>query len=75
MVLQKKLKKQGNSYALIIEKPILQLLHYDLNTVFSVTTDGKKLILEPIDTQLEKVKDAADLLMDKYSDVFEKLAK
>ena len=45
----KKLVSHGNSAALIIDKPILQLLKVDADTSFEITTDGKNLILSPVE--------------------------
>ena len=45
----KKLVAHGNSSALIIDKPILQLLKVDEATSFEITTDGKNLILSPVE--------------------------
>lgn len=45
----KKLVSHGNSAALIIDKPILQLLKADMDTPFEVTTDGKNLIISPVE--------------------------
>ena len=45
----KKLVSHGNSTALIIDKPILQLLKVDENTPLELTTDGKNLIISPVD--------------------------
>ncbi len=47
--MQKKLTKHGNSLALVIEKPVLELLEIDADTLLSVTTDGRCLIIAPID--------------------------
>jgi len=44
----KTLTKHGNSLALVIEKPVLELLGADAETPFDVTTDGQVLILSPI---------------------------
>lgn len=44
----KTLTKHGNSLALIIDKPILELLEMDAETPISITTDGKALILSPV---------------------------
>ena len=44
----KTLTKHGNSLALVIEKPVLDLLGADAETPFDVTTDGQVLILSPI---------------------------
>jgi antitoxin MazE len=45
----KKLVSHGNSAALIIDKPILQLLKVDTDTSFEITTDGKNLIISPVE--------------------------
>jgi len=44
----KSLTKHGNSLALLIEKPILELLGADSDTPFEVTTDGQALVLTPV---------------------------
>jgi antitoxin MazE len=43
----KKLVQHGNSAALIIDKPILELLKIDMDTPIEVSTDGKNLVLSP----------------------------
>lgn len=43
----KKLTRHGNSRALVIEKPILDLLGIDDNTTLQVYTDGESLIITP----------------------------
>lgn len=45
----KKLVSHGNSAALIIDKPILQLLNVDTDTSFEIATDGKSLIISPVE--------------------------
>ncbi len=45
--MQKTLVKHGNSMALVIEKPILDLLGADAGTPFDITTDGQALVLTP----------------------------
>lgn len=47
----KKLISHGNSAALIIDKPILDILNVDMDTPLEVTTDGKNLIISPIKTK------------------------
>ncbi|PJZ68906.1 AbrB family transcriptional regulator [Leptospira perolatii] len=49
----KKLIQHGNSSALIIEKPILELLHITSETSLDIKTDGKSLIITPLDKKLE----------------------
>jgi antitoxin MazE len=46
----KKLVSHGNSAALIIDKPILELLKVDMNTPLQISTDGKNLIISPVET-------------------------
>lgn len=43
----KHLTKHGNSLALIIDKPILDLLNINADTPLSITTDGQSLIISP----------------------------
>ncbi len=43
----KNLTRHGNSYALIIEKPILELLNITHDTPLEITTDGRALIIRP----------------------------
>ena len=43
----KTLTKHGNSYALIIDKPILELLRIDPDTPIDIRTDGDVLVLAP----------------------------
>ena len=44
----KTLTKHGNSYALVIEKPILELLRASPETSFEIVTDGQCLVLTPV---------------------------
>ncbi|HNI28767.1 MAG TPA: AbrB/MazE/SpoVT family DNA-binding domain-containing protein [Leptospiraceae bacterium] len=44
----KKLVQHGNSSALIIDKPILDLLKIDQDTQLEITTDGIQLIIRPV---------------------------
>lgn len=44
----KYLTQHGNSAALIIDKPILELLHITPKTPLELATDGKNLIISPV---------------------------
>ena len=44
----KKLTRQGNSSALVIDKPILDLLDITRDTSLKVTIQGRQLIIEPL---------------------------
>ncbi len=73
----KALTKHGNSLALVIEKPILELLGADADTRFDVTTDGKVLVLSPIVDieKKQKVKSALSKVNARYSNTLKKLAE
>ena len=43
----KTLTKHGNSYALVIDKPILELLKITPESLLEVTTDGMALMIRP----------------------------
>ena len=46
--MEKKLTKHGNSLALVIDKPVLDLLNIAADTTLSITTDGECLIIAPV---------------------------
>ena len=72
----KTLTKHGNSLALVIEKPILDLLKIDSDTQLSVTTDGRCLIIAPADAKRRKKFDAASQKVHReWNDVFRRLAE
>ena len=46
--LKKHLTKHGNSYALIIDRPIMELLNIDPTTPLEISTpDGESLVITP----------------------------
>jgi antitoxin component of MazEF toxin-antitoxin module len=45
--MMKHLVKHGNSLALVIEKPVLELLNITDKTSLEVVTDGTRLIVQP----------------------------
>ena len=73
----KNLTKHGNSMALVIEKPILELLGADAETPFDVTTDGQVLILSPIKDadRREAFMDALNKVNARYPKALKKLSK
>jgi antitoxin component of MazEF toxin-antitoxin module len=44
----KNLKQIGNSYGVIIEKPILELLNITPETPLEISTDGQSLSIRPL---------------------------
>ncbi len=54
--MQKMLTKHGNSYALVIDKPIIDLLRVTPETPFEIMSDGQCLVLTPIRESKEEKK-------------------
>ena len=73
----KKLTKHGNSLALVIDKPILDLLGITADTPLEVTTDGTGLHVLPAqdEAQAKKFQKAREKVHRKYGQVFKKLAE
>ncbi len=46
--MRKSLTQIGNSRGIILDRSILSLLKLNEDTVFEITTDGTKLVLEPV---------------------------
>jgi antitoxin component of MazEF toxin-antitoxin module len=72
----KTLTKHGNSLALVIEKPVLDLLGADADTPFDVTTDGQALVLTPVrdTTRRQAFQAALEQTNRKYATALKKLA-
>lgn len=73
----KKLTVHGNSAALVIDKPIMELLHITMDTPLDISTDGKNLIVSPITDpeRAKKVKTAFKRVLARHGKTFAKLAK
>ena len=74
----KTLTKHGNSYALIIDRPILELLRIDPDTPLSLETDGKSITIRPIEPGQERahqVQASLDKINRRYGKVLKKLAE
>lgn len=52
-VVTKKLIQHGNSAALIIDKPILELLNVTMDTPLEITTDGRNIVISPASSESE----------------------
>ena len=72
----KTLTKHGDSLALILDKPILELLNIDEDTPISVITDGRTLTLSPVFDlkRNEKLTRIRAKINKKYETTFNKLA-
>lgn len=73
----KKLTRHGNSLALVIDRPILDLLGITADTPLHITTDGTGLRIEPaVEEALDKDMKAglADLYR-RYGEALKRLAE
>jgi len=73
----KRLTKHGNSLALVIDRPILDLLKIDPETPLDVTTDGKRLIVSRAEVSERRAKfdQAQEAALQRYGRAFKKLAQ
>ena len=74
--MQKKLSIIGNSLGFVIDKPVLELLRIDRDTMLDVSTDGDALIIRSLrDAKDERVRAAALRVAEQHASALEKLAK
>ncbi|MCL1958252.1 MAG: AbrB/MazE/SpoVT family DNA-binding domain-containing protein [Spirochaetes bacterium] len=73
----KRLIQHGNSAALVIDKPIMEILNITNETTFELSTDGKNLILSPqIENNQEKtVINSLEKINKKYGAVLRRLGE
>lgn len=73
----KKLVKHGNSSALIIDKPIIEMLHIDENTNLELSTDGINIIISPVSgkDRTDMLRNSLERINEKHSNTLKKLAK
>ena len=72
-----KMIRHGNSAAIIIDKPIMELLDFDIDTLLEISTDGRNLIVSPIKDigRMEKLKSSLSKINQKHWRTLEKLAQ
>lgn len=73
----KTLTRHGNSYALVIDKPILELLHATPETPFEIVTDGQCLVLTPVRNRAEekKFQEALEKVHTRFGRAMKRLAE
>jgi len=73
----KKLIQHGNSAALIIDKPIMEILKITNETTFELSTDGKNLILSPQieNNQENTIIQSLEKINKKYGSVLRRLGE
>ena len=75
--MRKKLVKHGNSYALVIDKPVMELLRVTPETPFDILTDGQSLVLTPHrDAKLDRKFDKAlEMVHQRFGKAMKRLAE
>lgn len=73
----KHLVKHGNSYAMIIDKAILELIQADPDTPFEIVSDGRCLVLTPVrDAESEaRLDEAIDRVHERFGRAMKRLAE
>ncbi len=73
----KKMVNHGNSSALIIDKPILELLNIEHDTPLEIVTDGKNIIISPVrdPERMKKLAGSLDRINEKHGSTLKKLAE
>ncbi len=73
----KRLTKHGNSLALVIDRPILDLLKIDTDTPLDLSTGGHRLIVAPAEQseRRQKFETARRTAHKRYGKAFKKLAE
>jgi antitoxin MazE len=73
----KNLIKHGNSLALVIDKPILDLLSITSDTPLELVTDGDRILVSPVRDKKREDKLRASLkkINGKYGDDLKRLAE
>jgi len=74
----KNLTKHGNSYALIIDRPIMELLQIQPDTPLSLETDGKSITIRPLgqaDERRHNVLNSLEKVNRRYGKVLKRLAE
>ena len=73
----KTLTKHGNSYAMVIEKLILELLHTTPDTPFEIISDGRSLVLTPVRSSEDSKKfdEAVAMVHKRFGKAMKRLAE
>ena len=73
----KTLTKHGNSYAMVIDRPILDLIRATPETPFDIISDGRSLVLTPVrnDEEEQKFDDAVAMIHERFGRAMKTLAE
>jgi antitoxin component of MazEF toxin-antitoxin module len=75
--MRKTLIKHGNSLALVIDKPILEMLQISADTPLEMTTDGDAILISPVRDKKRQARLRASLekMNAKFGDDLKRLAE
>jgi antitoxin component of MazEF toxin-antitoxin module len=75
--MNKTLIKHGNSLALVIDKPILEMLQITAETVLELSTNGDAILIRPIrdKRRQRKLEAALESINQKFGDDLERLVQ
>lgn len=75
--MNKTLIKHGNSLALVIDKPILEMLQITVDTPLELTTNGDAILITPIrdKRRQRQLQVSLEKINQKFGDDLERLAK
>jgi len=73
----KKLTRQGNSTALIIDRQLMDLMGIERDAVVKISVQGRKLLIEPLSQRerAAKISEIQQKTMKKNAELFRRLAK
>jgi antitoxin component of MazEF toxin-antitoxin module len=76
-MMTKKLSKHGNSLALVIDRPLLELLGIDEQTALEISTDGRALVVVPAHNRRrrKRFQDALTACNRQYGKALKRLAE
>lgn len=75
--MNKTLIKHGNSLALVIDKPILEMLQISADTPLNLTTNGDALLVSPIrdKARQKKLRSSLKKINEQFGDDLKRLAE
>jgi antitoxin MazE len=73
----KTLTRHGNSLALVIDRPVLDLLKIDAETPLDISTDGQVLVITPVrdEQRQQKFRKALESANRRYGRALKRLAE
>ncbi len=73
----KQLTKHGNSWAVVIDRPVMDLLNIEPETPLEITTDGQVLTITPVNstTRRKRFEAALEETNREFGNVLKKLAE